>query len=117
MELIIGFILDLIIGDFNNLYYFIRGIGLIVNRLEKFFRIVLKNLLRFVGLIVWMFIVGIMFLIMFGIVYIVKKLNVEFGMIVEGILIYFCILFKGLVVEGYKVIWFLVKNDIESVRK
>ncbi|OOM07401.1 adenosylcobinamide-phosphate synthase CbiB [Clostridium saccharobutylicum] len=117
MELTIGFILDLIIGDPNNPYHPIRGIGLIANRLEKFFRIVLKNSLRFAGLIVWMLTVGITFSITFGIVYTAKKLNAELGMIVEGILIYFCISSKGLVVEGYKVIRFLVKNDIESARK
>ena len=46
-----------------------------------------------------------------------KKFNIYFGIILEGILIYFCISSKGLVVEGYKVIKFLLKDDLDGARK
>ena len=117
IELTIGFILDLIIGDPNNPFHPVRGIGFIASKLEILARMVFKNLLKFAGFIVWIFTVAITFLITFIIVNISKDLNIYFGIILEGILIYFCISSKGLVVEGYKVIKFLLKDDIEGARK
>lgn len=117
IELTIGFILDLIIGDPNNPFHPVRGIGWIASKLEILARMVFKNLLKFAGFIVWIFTVAITFLITFVIVHISKESNIYFGIILEGILVYFCISSKGLVVEGYKVIKFLLKDDIEGARK
>jgi len=117
IELSIGFILDLIIGDPNNPFHPVRGIGYIAKKLEYVFRIILKNYLKVAGLIVWIFTVLITFGVVFEIVNISRKFNIYFGIILEGILIYFCIASKGLVVEGYKVIKFLLKEDINGARK
>lgn len=117
IELTIGFILDLIFGDPNNPFHPVRGIGWLASNLETLARMIFKNLLKFAGFIVWIFTVLITFLINFGIIYILKKINIYFGIIFEGILIYFCISSKGLVVEGLKVISFLLKDDIDGARK
>lgn len=66
---------------------------------------------------VWIFTVTLTFIITFGIINIAKKFNIYFGIIFEGILIYFCIASKGLVVEGYNVIKFLLADDLEGARK
>jgi len=117
IELSIGFILDLIIGDPNNPVHPVRGIGYVASKLETIFRSILKKHLKFAGLMVWLFTVTLTFMITFGIVNVAKKFNIYFGIIIEGILIYFCISSKGLVVEGYKVIKFLSTNDLDGARK
>jgi len=117
IELTVGFILDIIIGDPNNPFHPVRGIGYIAKKFETIFRNILKNSLKFAGFVTWILTVTLTFAITFEIVNISKKFNIYFGIIVEGILIYFCISSKALVVEGYKVIKFLLKNDIEGARK
>ena len=117
IELTIGFILDIIIGDPNNPFHPVRGIGYVSRKLEIIFRSILKKHLKVAGLMVWMFTVALTFMITFGIVNISKNLNIYFGSIMEGILIYFCISSKGLVVESYKVIKLLIKDDIDGARK
>ena len=117
IELSIGFILDLIIGDPNNPVHPVRGIGYGATKFETIFRSILKKHLKIAGLMVWIFTVGLTFMITFGIVNVAKKFNVNFGVILEGVLIYFCISSKGLVVEGYKVIKFLLEDDLDGARK
>ncbi|MCE5221211.1 MAG: adenosylcobinamide-phosphate synthase CbiB [Clostridium sp.] len=117
IELTIGFILDIIIGDPNNPFHPVRGIGYVARKFEIIFRSILKKYLKFAGLMVWMLTVMLTFMITFEIVNITKELNIYFGIILEGILIYFCIASKGLVVEGYKVIKFLINDNIEGARK
>ena len=117
IQLSIGFILDLIVGDPNNPFHPVRGIGYIAKKFEGLFRNILKKHLKIAGLIVWALTVIITFGITFEIVNITRNFNSFFGIILEGILIYFCISSKGLVVEGYKVIRFLLKHDINGARK
>lgn len=117
IELTIGFLLDLIIGDPNNPFHPVRGIGYIAKKLEALFRKILKKSLKAAGFFTWIFTVLIVFAITFEIVSICKRINIYFGVIIEGVLIYFCIASKGLVVEGYKVIKFLIKDDIDGARK
>lgn len=117
IELAIGFILDIIIGDPNNPLHPVRGIGYVASKFEKIFRSILKKYLKFAGLMTWIFTVALTFMIIFGIVNASKKFNIYFGIILEGILIYFCIASKGLKVEGYKVIKFLLTNDLDGARK
>lgn len=117
IQLSIGFILDLIIGDPNNPFHPVRGIGYIAKKFEDLFRSILRNYLKSAGLIVWILTVLITFGIVFEILDIANRINIYSGIILEGILIYFCISSKGLVVEGYKVIKFLLENDIDGARK
>ncbi|KHD16067.1 cobalamin biosynthesis protein [Clostridium butyricum] len=117
MELTIGFILDLLIGDPNNPFHPVRGIGLLASKLETIFRKLLKNSLKIAGLIVWIITIILTFAITYGIIFVCMKINRYLGVIVQGIIIYFCISAKGLVVEGYKVIKYLNEGNIEKSRK
>ena len=117
MELTIGFILDLLIGDPNNPFHPVRGIGLLASKLETIFRKLLKNSLKIAGLIVWMITIILTFAITYGIIFVCMKINKYLGIIVQGIIIYFCISAKGLVVEVYKVIKYLNEGNIEKSRK
>jgi adenosylcobinamide-phosphate synthase len=117
IELAIGYVLDMIIGDPNNPLHPVRGIGYVANKFENIFRSLLKKNLRLAGFIVWILTIGLTFIITFEIVKIARFLNIYLGIILESLLIYFCISSKGLVVEGYKVIKFLLKDDLEGARK
>ena len=117
IELIIGYILDMVIGEPNNPLHPVRGIGYAASKFENIFRSLLKKNLKLAGLLVWILTVGLTFMITFEIVKGARFLNIYFGIILEGVLIYFCISSKGLVVEGYKVIKFLLKDDLEGARK
>lgn len=117
MDLTIGFILDLLIGDPNNPFHPVRGIGWIAAKLESLFRRFIKKSLKVAGLIVWVITVILTFSITYGLVYLSIRINKYFGIFIEGIIIYFCISAKGLVTEGYKVIKHLIDDDIEKARK
>ncbi|WP_160687822.1 adenosylcobinamide-phosphate synthase CbiB [Clostridium sp. C2-6-12] len=117
IELIIGYILDMVIGDPNNPLHPVRGIGYVASKFEIIFRRLLKKNLKLAGFVVWALTVGLTFIITFEIIKEARFINIYFGTILEGVLIYFCISSKGLVVEGYKVIKFLLKEDLEEARK
>lgn len=117
MELTIGFILDLLIGDPNNPFHPVRGIGWLASKLEIIFRRFLKKYLRLAGLIVWVLTIISTFIITYGIIFVFSEINKYLALIVQGIIIYFCISAKGLVVEGYGVMKYLKEGDIKKARK
>lgn len=116
-SLLLGFGLDWAIGDPQNPYHPVRFIGLLGSFLEKVFRKVFKKGLKIAGLLTWILTVGITYYITLKISYIFDDINIYLGIIIRGILIYFCIASKGLVVEGLKVIDALRKDDIIEARK
>ena len=61
IETILGFLLDLIIGDPQNPIHPIRIIGSLCKVTEKFFRKVLKKSLKIAGLLTWITVVIIVF--------------------------------------------------------
>lgn len=115
-ELTIGYLLDLIIGDPQNPIHPIRLIGDLCKRIENYFRKELSNSLKMAGLSTWISVVLIVFIFTNLILKLSYSLNYIFGIIVSGIIIYFCIATKSLKVEALKVIKALKDNDIEEAR-
>ncbi len=116
IQLTLGFILDLLIGDPNNPVHPVRIIGKMCSSLESKFRKILKNKLKTAGFIVWIITVAITLFTTYMLVYMSNKVNIYIKIMIEGILIYFCISSKGLIVEGLKVINYLIKDDMEKAR-
>ena len=56
IKIIIGYVLDLIIGDPNNPYHPIRYIGKLASNMEKLWRKVFKKNLKIAGFFAWLFI-------------------------------------------------------------
>ena len=112
----IGLVLDFIIGDPNNPFHPVRIIGSLGIKLENITRRVFKNL-KISGFVTWLGVILITFLVNSLIVRLAFSISNIFGIIIEGILLYFCISFKGLKVEGLKVIKVLESGDIEGARK
>ncbi|WP_252237856.1 cobalamin biosynthesis protein [Clostridium sp. VAP51] len=117
IELTIGFFLDLIIGDPENPIHPVRIIGNFASKLEKLTRKLFKKCLKIGGLLTWLIVISITFLINFFILKIVSDFNKYLGIFLGGVVIYFCISAKGLVTEGYKVISLVRKDDIKAARK
>ena len=112
----IGLVLDFIIGDPNNPFHPVRIIGALGIKLENITRRVFKNL-KISGFVTWLGVILITFLVNSLIVRIAFSISNIFGIIIEGILLYFCISSKGLKVEGLKVIKVLESGNIEGARK
>ena len=114
IETILGFLLDLIIGDPQNP---IRIIGSLCKATEKFFRKVLKKSLKIAGLLTWITVVLIVFLFNYFLLKGAYAINNVLGVILSSIMIYFCISTKALKVEGLKVVKYVIQDDIEGARK
>lgn len=112
----IGLVLDFIIGDPNNPFHPVRIIGSLGIKLENITRRVFKNL-KISGFVTWLGVILITFLVNSLIFRLAFSISNIFGIIIEGILLYFCISSKGLKVEGLKVIKVLESGDIEGARK
>ena len=117
IDLTIGFLLDLIIGDPQNPIHPVRIIGNLCRVLENFFRSIMKKYLKLAGLITWIIVVLAVYFINYIIIKFILNINIVAGVVFSGILVYFCISAKGLKVEGLKVYNYLIKNDIEGARK
>lgn len=117
IKIIIGYLLDLIIGDPQNPYHPIRGVGKIAQIFENLFRKIFKKHLKLAGAITWIVVVSIVFLINFLLIKLLGKINPYIALIYECIAIYFCLSTKALKVEGLKVIKYVKEDNIEMARK
>ena len=117
IETILGFLLDLIIGDPQNPIHPIRIIGSLCKATEKFFRKVLKKSLKIAGLLTWITVVLIVFLFNYFLLKGAYAINNVLGVILSSIMIYFCISTKALKVEGLKGVKYVIQDDIEGARK
>ena len=114
---IIGFILDLIIGEPNNPLHPVRIIGNFAAFIEKINRKIFKNYLKFAGGVTWVIVVLVSFIIPFFFLKWIYGINEFLFIGISSILIYFCISTKGLKTEGFKVIKYIINDDIEAARK
>ena len=117
IEITLGFLLDLIIGDPQNPIHPIRIIGSLCKVTEKLFRSLLKKSLKIAGLLTWITVVTIVFSFNYFLLKGVYTINNFLGIILSAIMIYFCISTKALKVEGLKVVKYVIKDDIEGARK
>ncbi len=120
IAVVIGFIIDAILGDPQNPYHPIRFIGFIISKL-----VVLYNKLKpqkrvgqfIYGMVMAIFVVVFSYFATFILVKVVYSLNVFAGIIIEGILCYFIISAKALYNEGLKIYRLLSENNLQQARK
>ena len=117
IEIILGFLLDLIVGDPQNPIHPIRIIGSLCKTVEKFFRSILKRYLKVAGLLTWILVVFIVFIFNYLLLKVTYRINPSVTMILGSVMIYFCISTKALKSEGLKVVKYVIKDDIEGARK
>jgi len=116
LPIIIGFIIDLILGDPYTLPHPIRLIGTLISKLEIFTRKNFKNLCAggvFLGITVLFLSTAIPFVILF----LSYKLNIILGIVIESVFCYYLIAPKCLCDESMKVYRAIEENDTEKARK
>ena len=116
---IIGFILDLILGDPHWLYHPIRLIGKLISNTEKLVRGCFPKTKageRIGGVVLAIIVMVISTGIPLGILVICYKTNVYLGLIIESIFCYQLLATKSLKVESMKVYKALKDKDIEKAR-
>lgn len=116
---IIGFILDLILGDPHWLYHPIRLIGKLISKTEKLVRGCFPKTKageRIGGVVLAIIVMVISTGIPLGILVICYKTNVYLGLIIESIFCYQLLATKSLKVESMKVYKALKDKDIEKAR-
>lgn len=116
---IIGFLLDLLIGDPRWLYHPVRLIGKLIDFFEKILRKIFpdseKGLLIAGGFLVF-FVTAISTGSVFLLVYFSYRYHLYAGIILESILSYFILATKSLKDESMKVYQTLKKDDLEASR-
>lgn len=116
---IIGFILDLIVGDPHWIYHPIRLIGKLIGSTEKLIRHCFpktKTGERIGGIVLAIIVMIISTGIPLVLLIICYKTNVYLGIIIEGIFCYQLLATKSLKVESMKVYKALKDKDIEKAR-
>lgn len=117
IPIIIGFLIDCILGDPYNFPHPIRLIGNMIIRLEKkMFRIFPEKLYKG-GLIMSLIVLFMSSAVPLVLLIICYKINIIFGIIIESIMIYYIIAPRCLKDESMKVYKALEKNDIEKARQ
>lgn len=115
--LLMGFIMDLILGDPENLPHPVKAIGNCIARFEKFTRKHFADHLRtggfFLAASVLIITSGIAFLILLA----AYQIHFWFGMAVESVMCYYLIAPKCLHDESMKVYHALKENELEKARK
>lgn len=117
ISMIIGFILDLILGDPQWIPHPIRLIGFLISKGENFIRRFIPKRELLGGFILTIFVISFSFIIPFFILFLAGKLNVNFKIILESIFIYQIMATKSLKTESMRVYRYLEKKDIVNSRK
>lgn len=120
ISLILGFILDLILGDPNYFLHPIRIIGNTISFGEKFIRNIFPKTKKgelISGTILVLSIVFIFFMLSLLLIFILRKTNIYLELIVQTYFCYSMISIKALKDESMKVYYELEKDDITQARK
>lgn len=116
---IIGFVLDLIVGDPHWLYHPVRLIGKLISNSEKLVRRCFpktKEGERIAGIVLAIVVMVISTGVPLGILVICYKINVYLGIAIESIFCYQLLATKSLKVESMKVYGALKDKDMEKAR-
>ncbi len=116
VPLLIGFLLDVCIGDPHQMPHPVRLIGSLISKMELFIRRHFQNL-RFGGMLLGMTVTAASTVSAALIVYICYRINVLFGIITESILICYMIAARSLRDESMKVCTAAESGDTEGARK
>lgn len=120
IPVIIGFLLDLLLGDPHWFkFHPIRLIGNLISLMEKTLRTLIKKDKKqefIAGIVLFVVVILVSVLVPGVILYIVYSINKYAGIITEGIMCYFLFATKALKDESMKVYEALKENDIEKSR-
>lgn len=117
LPIILGFIIDLFLGDPYTLPHPIRLIGTLITSLERTVRRVFANNLRLGGIILSIIVLTISTAVPLAILFAFYKINLWLGIAAESVMCYYLIAPKCLRDESMKVYSAINENDVEKARK
>ena len=115
LSFLLGYLIDLIIGDPAKLPHPIRFIGKLINGCENILRI-RERFLKIKGLILLLAVSLSSFLTVFFIIYISKYIHPYLGIVIESIFVFQILATKSLFTESNKVYKALRKGDLAEAR-
>lgn len=116
LPMLIGFIIDIILGDPYSLPHPIRAIGTLISKLEKFVRSRFNNL-RKGGIFLAVAVLVISTLAPLLILILCYRINVILGVAIESVMCWQLVAARCLQKESMKVCRALEENDTEKARK
>lgn len=118
MAVIIGFILDFLLGDPHSFPHPVRFIGNLISKVEKFLQSKFQGKNEYIlGVFLTLIVIGISTIIPIFILFILNKINIYLGFVAEVIMCYQIIAAKSLKDESMKVYYSLKDNNLEGARK
>jgi len=117
--LIIGYVLDLIIGDPQGWFHPIRLIGNMISFVENKFRKKCRTSSdeRKAGAILWLTVVFMSFIVPYAILFIAAKISMSLAFIIESVMCYYILAAKSLKDESMKVYTSLKNSNLLEARK
>lgn len=115
---VIGFLLDILLGDPQCLYHPIRIIGKLIETVEKFVRKIFnENHLKIAGFFLVIIVCAVTVAVVFIINFIAYSINTYIGIAIDSVICYFMIAAKSLKTESMKVYDCVVQGDIVKSRQ
>lgn len=119
IPLIIGYVLDLIIGDPHGNFHPVRLIGKLISFVERKLRLKCRTPEdeRKAGAMLWFIVVSVSFIVPLAVLYAASKINYVFAVIIESIMVYYLLATKSLKDESMKVYESLKNGNLQEARK
>ena len=114
--ILIAYILDLIFGDPRKFPHPVKGIGWLIQKLEPFFRKIIK-IEKLSGIFFMLTVIAITWTTSFLFIYYAYQLNFYFGCCISILLLYTSLSIKDLKIETMKVYNSLVSGNLALARK
>ncbi len=116
LPMLVGFVIDIFIGDPYNFPHPIRAIGTLIAKLEKFVRSRFKNLRRG-GTFLALTVLVASTLIPLAVLFVCYKINIFFGLAVESVMCWQLVAARCLQKESMKVCHAVEEKNIEKARQ
>lgn len=116
LPMLVGFVIDIFIGDPYNFPHPIRAIGTFIAKLEKFVRSRFKNLRRG-GTFLALTVLIVSTLIPLAVLFVCYKINIFFGLAVESVMCWQLVAARCLQKESMKVCHAVEEKNIEKARQ
>lgn len=116
LPMLVGFVIDIFVGDPYNFPHPIRAIGTLIAKLEKFVRERFKNL-RKGGVFLALIVLIVSTLVPLAVLFVCHKINIYLGLAVESVMCWQLVAARCLQKESMKVCRAVEEKDIEKARK
>lgn len=116
LPMLVGFVIDIFIGDPYNFPHPIRAIGTLIAKLEKFVRSRFKNLRRG-GTFLALTVLIVSTLIPLAVLFVCYKINIFFGLAAESVMCWQLVAARCLQKESMKVCHAVEEKNIEKARQ